>query len=115
LTGWEHDGSATNPDFWTGPDNQTLELSYSDYYFTAEFRGGIHKETLNKIIDIGLDFGCALYDPQINERFAQTEPNEQTTSQNKPAKPGIVYTLALAFVIIMFVIATIRLVVRHLS
>lgn len=32
---------------------------------------GVNENNLNKLIDIMLEFGCPLYDPQINERFDQ--------------------------------------------
>lgn len=30
---------------------------------------GVNETNLNKMIDIMLEYGCPLYDPQINERF----------------------------------------------
>lgn len=31
-------------------------------------------DTMNRIIDVGTHLGCALYDPQVNQRFDQPEP-----------------------------------------
>ena len=57
---------------WEPQDEDGMfEASWSAAHLLINARGGLDTEHLNTIIDIALDHGCALYDPQLDERFQQ--------------------------------------------
>jgi hypothetical protein len=61
---------------WTKLDDITFDggkLGTFQVFTTPQFFRvdcyGMSDEELNKFIDIGNEFGCPLYDPQVGERF----------------------------------------------
>ena len=60
---------------WEQQDWQTWESANGSFqiYATPQFFRidcyGMDGHDMNKFIDIGAEFGCPLYDPQVNERF----------------------------------------------
>jgi hypothetical protein len=56
---------------WVSPNEQdSFQITWSSQHVRADCRH-VHTDDMNQIIDIITDFGCALYDPQVGERFAQ--------------------------------------------
>jgi hypothetical protein len=49
-------------------DNSVALISWGDHYFMVESHG-CSGEILNQFIDIAVDNGTVLYDPQTNERY----------------------------------------------
>jgi hypothetical protein len=57
---------------WNPEDSQGMfEAWCSPQHVYVNCRGGLDRDHLNTIIDIALRHGCALYDPQTDERFKQ--------------------------------------------
>jgi hypothetical protein len=61
---------------WEKLDDRTFDggdLGMFQVFTTAQFFrvdcSGMDGEALSKIIDIGKQFGCSLYDPQVGKRF----------------------------------------------
>jgi hypothetical protein len=58
---------------WESADAQAvMELAWSDRHVHAVCRS-MTEDDMNELIDICLDAGCALYDPQLGERFSQPQ------------------------------------------
>ena len=54
---------------WAPPDQKSMfEVWWSPQHVLVCCRGTT-KDVMNRLIDIALDHGCRLYDPQVNERF----------------------------------------------
>ncbi len=55
---------------WTAPGEKAMfEVWWSNQYVLASCRG-TSNEDMNRLIDIAVDLGCRLSDPQVDERFA---------------------------------------------
>lgn len=60
---------------WTQLDDFTWEAPKKSFqvFTTPQFFrvdcGGMTGEEMNRFIEIGLEFGCPLFDPQVGERF----------------------------------------------
>ncbi|WP_162086502.1 hypothetical protein [Lentimonas sp. CC8] len=67
---WEGEGSYFQVSF-THAD----KMSVNCIIVTCGYKLLDSPDTMNRIIDVGSHFGCALYDPQTNERYQQ--PNSQ--------------------------------------
>lgn len=63
--GWEQESSTC----WRHPERGAFEVSLTDQLFRVDCYG-MSGDDMNRFIDIGALFGCPLYDPQINQRFA---------------------------------------------
>jgi hypothetical protein len=60
----------SNEIFWLDTDGALLfEMSWSDAHVFATVRP-LDESVANRLIDIGVSVGAALYDPQVDERFA---------------------------------------------
>ena len=54
---------------WVSEDDQSsIQLWWSDVHVYADCRNAEY-EVVNRIIDVLADFGCPLYDPQVDKRF----------------------------------------------
>ena len=54
---------------WVDEDDQSsIQISWSDLHVHADCRQ-VSYEVANRIIGVLADFGCPLYDPQVDERF----------------------------------------------
>jgi hypothetical protein len=63
--GWKRLDSTT----WHSDDEESFfAVSTTPQLFMVECKG-MAGEDMNKIIDVALGFGCALYDPQVGKRF----------------------------------------------
>ncbi|MGC4005742.1 MAG: hypothetical protein QM811_22525 [Pirellulales bacterium] len=51
-----------------GGDRGGFQVFTTPQFFRVDC-SGMDGEELNKFIDIGQEFGCPLYDPQVGERF----------------------------------------------
>lgn len=47
----------------------SIEISWSDQHFRFDFRGHVPEKTRKALVAIMKDFGCPLYDPQLDERY----------------------------------------------
>ena len=45
----------------------SIEFSWSDYHFRFDIRGICGE--CQKLVDVMRDFGCPMYDPQVNKRY----------------------------------------------
>lgn len=61
--GWTQLGALT----WDGPE-KAFQIYTTSQYFRVDCYG-MSGEDMNVFIDIGSDFGCPLYDPQVGKRF----------------------------------------------
>jgi hypothetical protein len=48
----------------------SFEVTWSRQHFRIDCRR-LHSDHMNQLVEIGAEFGCPLFDPQINERFNQ--------------------------------------------
>ena len=48
--------------------NGAFQLSYSSQFFRVDCNG-MSGDDMNKFIDIGNEFGCPLFDPQVGKRY----------------------------------------------
>jgi len=55
--------------WWEGPESAFVISWPPDPINALIANCGYDEDTMNKIIDIANEFGCALYDPQIGRRF----------------------------------------------
>jgi hypothetical protein len=55
---------------WTAADEQASFQVESSPQHVVVFCRRTSNEDMNRLIDIAIDHGCRLYDPQANERFA---------------------------------------------
>ena len=56
---------------WISDDEtQMFEITWSNQHVRADFRPLV-ADIANTLVDIAIDFGCAVFDPQTGERFAQ--------------------------------------------
>jgi hypothetical protein len=54
---------------WTSDDGQSgFEVVWTPQYVWATLRP-LHEDAANRMIDVAIEFGCALYDPQVLHRF----------------------------------------------
>jgi len=54
---------------WVDEDDQwSMQISWSDLHVLADCRQ-VPYEVANRIIGVLADFGCPLYDPQVDKRF----------------------------------------------
>jgi hypothetical protein len=54
---------------WVSEDDQSsIQIWWSDLHVYADCRNAEY-EVVNRIIDVLADFGCPLYDPQVDKRF----------------------------------------------
>ncbi len=63
---WEGAGSYFQVSFSYGPEKKVNLIIVNCGYNLLD-----SSETMNSIIDVCTKFGCALYDPQTNERYQQ--------------------------------------------
>ena len=55
---------------WSSADGQdSFQVEWSGQHMTVACRH-VHSDDMNKIVNIGVDHGCPLFDPQVGERFA---------------------------------------------
>ncbi len=55
---------------WEG-DSGSFQIFTTPQFFRVDCYG-MDEEDMNKIIDIGSEFGCPLYDPQVTTRYDGT-------------------------------------------
>lgn len=54
---------------WVGEDDESsIQILWSDVHVYADCRNAEY-EVVNRIIEVLADFGCPLYDPQVDKRF----------------------------------------------
>lgn len=68
-----YENQTTDPDFplqliWEDKDDNAFLVHWSEIHVSIESHG-VDGEILNKIIDVALEFGCRLYDPQTDVRY----------------------------------------------
>ncbi len=63
---WEGDNSYFYVEFRYADEKQVQMISVSCGWKLLD-----SPDTMNRIIDVGHSLGCALYDPQVDERFEQ--------------------------------------------
>ena len=57
---------------WVDEDDQSrIQISWSDLHVQVDCRQ-VSYDVVNRIIGVLADFGCPLYDPQVDERFDST-------------------------------------------
>jgi hypothetical protein len=55
--------------FWEDRSGSSMfEVSWSPQHVLVNCRG-ISEDAMNELIDIAIEHGCSLYDPQVNHRF----------------------------------------------
>ncbi len=54
--------------FWEGDDRGMFELVWSQQHMHCCCRQS-HAEEMNRLIEIIHEYGCPLYDPQVDKRF----------------------------------------------
>lgn len=50
-------------------DGGNIEFIWSDQHFRFDLRGDVPAADRNALVQIMRDFGCPLYDPQVNQRY----------------------------------------------
>lgn len=68
---WEGDGSYFQVSF-----THANKESVNCIIVTCGYQLLNSPDTMNRIIDVGSHFGCALYDPQSNERYQQPDSQQ---------------------------------------
>lgn len=58
---------------WEGADG-LFQVYTTPQFFRFDCHG-MDGEDMNKLIDIGSEFGCPLYDPQVGERYDNASPH----------------------------------------
>jgi hypothetical protein len=61
--GW----SRLDPVTWEAP-RKSFQVFTTPQFFRVDC-GGMTGEEMNRFIDIGIEFGCPLYDPQTGQRY----------------------------------------------
>ena len=54
-------------------ENGNIEFGWSDQHFRFDLRGEVSAADRNALVRIMHDFGCPLYDPQVNKRYDAAE------------------------------------------
>jgi hypothetical protein len=62
--GWEQTDSET----WDGGERGIFQVFTTSQFFRADCYG-MEGDDMNRLIEIGLQFGCPLYDPQVGKRY----------------------------------------------
>ena len=62
--GWEHPDKET----WEGGDRGIFQVFTTPQFFRFDCYG-MEDEDTNRLIEIGKNFGCPLYDPQVGKRY----------------------------------------------
>ncbi len=65
------DWDRLDPINFESPDRGAFQLTITRQFFRVDC-SGMDGEDMNRFIDIGAEFGCPLYDPQVGERFDGT-------------------------------------------
>ena len=71
--GWER----VSDESWESEDRGAFQLYTTPQFFRVDCYG-MEGEDMNRFIDVGLKYGCPLYDPQVPKRFDQTEPPDES-------------------------------------
>lgn len=65
---WTREGDGD----WVSKDSMSsIQVTYNTQWIRVDCRGDVSSKDMNAIIQIANDMGCALYDPQVPERFHQ--------------------------------------------
>jgi hypothetical protein len=62
--GWEHSDEET----WEGGDRGTFQIFTTPQFFRFDCYG-MEDQDMNRLIEIGISFGCPLYDPQVGKWY----------------------------------------------
>jgi hypothetical protein len=62
--GWEH----SDEESWEGGDRGVFQIFTTTQFFRFDLYG-MEDEDINRLIEIGKNFDCPLYDPQVGKRY----------------------------------------------